>query len=215
MLYAYAKDGLFFKVFKQMDPVTKIPVKGSWLTCIAVCAVCFFLNLEELSKIISLGNLLNFSFVNAGVIALRFRPPQSANSPIETSSNERFAWLFTIVAFVFSQSLSQYSLTSPITLSLLVLTCGMIIFLSRLPQVNKPVASYALPWFPLIPCLGIIGNFILASKIDSASWKFFFVYCILGVVFYVSYGIKHSKLNKRYNKSNNNASKKLSYAFNN
>ena len=75
ILYAYAKDGLFFKVFKEIDPKTKVPVKGAWITCIFVCIVCFFLNLEELSKIISLGNLLNYSFVNAGVIALRFRDP--------------------------------------------------------------------------------------------------------------------------------------------
>ncbi len=75
-MYAYAKDGLFFKVFKEIDPITKVPVKGAWYSCIFVSLVCFFLDLEELSKIISLSNLINYSFVNAGVIALRFRPQQ-------------------------------------------------------------------------------------------------------------------------------------------
>jgi amino acid transporter len=31
ILYSYAKDGLFFKIFKDMDPVRKVPIKGSWL----------------------------------------------------------------------------------------------------------------------------------------------------------------------------------------
>jgi amino acid transporter len=52
-----------------------VPVKGAWYTCFFVCLVCFFLDLEELAKIVALGNLLNYSFVNAGVIALRFRRP--------------------------------------------------------------------------------------------------------------------------------------------
>lgn len=66
-LYAYAKDGLFFNVFKEIDPVSKVPVKGAWYTCVFVCLVCFFLNLEELSKVISLGDLLNNSVVAVGI----------------------------------------------------------------------------------------------------------------------------------------------------
>jgi APA family basic amino acid/polyamine antiporter len=31
ILYSYAKDGLFFKVFKDLDPVRNVPIKGSWL----------------------------------------------------------------------------------------------------------------------------------------------------------------------------------------
>lgn len=74
ILYAYADDGLFFSIFKELDLVTKVPRKGSWIVCAFVSFVCFFLNLDALAKIISLGTLLNYSFVNTGVIALRFRP---------------------------------------------------------------------------------------------------------------------------------------------
>ena len=62
-------------MFKEIDPKTKVPVKGAWITCFFVCLVCFFLNLEDLANIISLGNLISYSFVNAGAIALRFRGP--------------------------------------------------------------------------------------------------------------------------------------------
>jgi amino acid transporter len=71
-------------VFKEIDPKTKVCVKGAWLTCVFVCIISFFLNLEELTKIISLGILLNYSFVNAGVMALRFRSPNpEAKNKIE------------------------------------------------------------------------------------------------------------------------------------
>jgi amino acid transporter len=29
-----AKDGLFFSVFKKLDPVKKVPTKGAWLNVI-------------------------------------------------------------------------------------------------------------------------------------------------------------------------------------
>lgn len=45
ILYAYAKDGLFFQVFKDIDPVTKVPVRGSWLSIIPICILAFFMDL--------------------------------------------------------------------------------------------------------------------------------------------------------------------------
>ena len=46
ILYAYAKDGLFFKVFKEIDPVSKVPVKGSWIVLIPIVLGAFCLNLR-------------------------------------------------------------------------------------------------------------------------------------------------------------------------
>jgi amino acid transporter len=45
-MYAYAKDGLFFKVFKEIDPVSKVPVKGSWIVLIPIVLGAFCLNLR-------------------------------------------------------------------------------------------------------------------------------------------------------------------------
>ena len=87
LLYAYAKDGLFFKVFKEIDPVKGVPVKGSWYTCVFLCIICFFLDLDQLSKVISLGNLLSYSFVNACVLALRFRRGENDQGDGYSNSN--------------------------------------------------------------------------------------------------------------------------------
>jgi len=46
ILYSYAKDGLFFKVFAEMDPVAKVPVKGSWLAIFPIAIGAFVLNLN-------------------------------------------------------------------------------------------------------------------------------------------------------------------------
>lgn len=73
VLYSLAKDGLFFERFMQLDPLTKVPVRGSWITSIIVIVLSVLLDIEELTFILSVENLLTYSFVNAGVLCLRFR----------------------------------------------------------------------------------------------------------------------------------------------
>ena len=74
ILMKYAQDGLFFKVFKEVDPITKIPTKGGWYICVVVCIVCFFFNLEAITKGVSVANLVSYSIVNISLVSYRFRP---------------------------------------------------------------------------------------------------------------------------------------------
>ena len=80
ILYAYAKDGLFFKVFKEIDPKTKVPVKGAWIALIPICLSAFCLNLKQLASLCSLCNLMTYSFIDAGVLALRLKKAPVTNS---------------------------------------------------------------------------------------------------------------------------------------
>ena len=106
IFYAYARDGLFFKVFADINPKKNVPVKGAWICCIFVCLVCFFLNLEELSKVISLGCLMNYCIINAGLIALRFRRPQEPGQlDIIRSKEEIYPFIYMVFAFIFGMSL--------------------------------------------------------------------------------------------------------------
>jgi basic amino acid/polyamine antiporter, APA family len=45
ILYSYSKDGLFFKVFSELDPISKVPVKGSWISLVPIGLAAFTLNL--------------------------------------------------------------------------------------------------------------------------------------------------------------------------
>ncbi len=75
-------------------------------------------------------------------------------------------------------------------------TLGSIIYLHMLPQLNIPTDSFRCPLFPLLPCLGILGNFVLIAEFDFMTWVYFLSYTAVGIVFYFFYGIKYSKLNK-------------------
>jgi hypothetical protein len=81
-----------------------VPVKGAWYTCVAVCFICFFLDLEELSMIINLGNLLNSAFINAAAIAIRFRDPNQDQIHVIRGKNEIYVWGFTLLSFMLAMS---------------------------------------------------------------------------------------------------------------
>ena len=42
---------------------------------------------------------------------------------------------------------------------------------------------------PLTPCLGILGNFMLASFIEADTWVYFLAYEAMGLIFYLTYGL--------------------------
>ena len=75
-------------------------------------------------------------------------------------------------------------------------TVGSIVYLHMLPQLNIPTETFRCPLFPLLPCLGILGNFVLIAEFDFMTWVYFLSYTVVGIVFYFVYGIKNSKLNK-------------------
>lgn len=81
-LYSYSKDGLFFKVFQELDPVSNVPVKGAWIVVVPIIMTVFSFDIVQLAQLCSLGNLMTYAFINTAVIALRL----SHHSALSTAS---------------------------------------------------------------------------------------------------------------------------------
>lgn len=124
---------------------------------------------------------------------------------IERGPNEKFAWVYFVFSFAFTLALGQ-GWPSGFTYAFGSLTLGSFIYLCTIPQVNKPTKTFACPLVPLIPCLGILGNFILVAEADLITWVYFGIYEAMGALFYFFYGLKHSRLNKRFQVRENEAS---------
>ena len=184
-----ANDGLLPAIFAKVDPVTRIPVAGAWLVTIPIGLLAFFLDLEQITKIISIGNLLMYNFVSGCGIALRLR-----DYPLQRSPNELWVWAFLTVSFVAVQ-LSMKACPLFMIYPSWALMLYVLWRLHRLPQPNKPGAEeYSMPLVPVLPCLGMIGNYALIGGFDYVTWIYYGVYLLIGVVIYFGYGITHSKL---------------------
>ena len=84
----------------------------------------FFLDLEAITKVISLGVLITYSIVTACGIALRFR--ERATQTSVRSSNEVYVWLYILSAFALAYCLVRVDnmtykyITAAITFALLI-----------------------------------------------------------------------------------------------
>ncbi|XP_072443939.1 cationic amino acid transporter 4 [Chiloscyllium punctatum] len=71
--YAMSEDGLLFKVFARVNPVTKVPVIGIVLFGILMAILAMVFDLESLVQFLSIGTLLAYTFVAASTIVLRYQ----------------------------------------------------------------------------------------------------------------------------------------------
>jgi hypothetical protein len=88
IFYSMAQDGLLFKIYARVHPQTGVPTVGTILTGIMTAFIACLIDLESLANAISLGTLQVFTFVNAGVIILRMRPPAIDEELTDSSSVE-------------------------------------------------------------------------------------------------------------------------------
>ena len=87
IFYRMAMDGLLYKVFAKINPLTQVPTEGILLTGVLCSALACFVYLDALANLISLGTLAVFTFVDAGVIILRMRPAED----LDVSEGEMYS----------------------------------------------------------------------------------------------------------------------------
>lgn len=81
------------------------------------------------------------------------------------------------------------------TLFAFVLVCFGIIVLRRTdPLLHRPFRT---PWVPAVPILGILVCVGLIYTLGPANWLRLIIWLLIGVVIYIGYGVKHSKLQHR------------------
>lgn len=75
ILYAMSCDGLLPAFFRRLDPVRQVPRQNTIVVAIAVALLAALVPLDVLINLTSMGTLIAFAAVSAGVIILRRRRP--------------------------------------------------------------------------------------------------------------------------------------------
>jgi basic amino acid/polyamine antiporter, APA family len=216
--YRMAKDGLWFPIFAKVNPETQVMSEGIWVTGIVGGFMACFVPLEALANLISLGTLMVFTFVDAGVIILRLGNVTEASiealhHPIEKEREQssfrrhhrQVVFLlasFTGSLLAASIFLSHSKFLWPIFLLIaLAATCGTAIIYTPPSWTAKCHSlsshhrgSFECPCFPLVPLAGAGFNTFMMGSLPLTSWLLCFVWLAFGITVYFSYGIHHSQL---------------------
>jgi len=105
-------------------------------------------------------------------------------------------WTGVIVGFVamLTDIGSLSDLTNIGTLFAFVLVCiGVVILRYKEPQRPRP---FRVPLVPLFPILGVLFCIVLMLSLPLETWVRFFVWLVIGLVIYLLYGVRHSKLRR-------------------
>jgi len=88
-----------------------------------------------------------------------------------------------------------HQLVSIGTLFAFVIVCISIIVLRKQkPDIHRPFKT---PWVPWVPILGALFCLLQMSSLPLPTWERLFVWMAIGIVIYLTYGIKKSKLRKK------------------
>jgi len=223
IFFRMAQDGLWFSIFAEIDPETQVPSPGIKLSGLGCAILACFVPLEALANLISLGTLMVFTIVDAGVILLRLRNVSEAIyhsiEDIHEKEHEkrriaiRHDHALYLLTAVFLSLLGASLLLRNtdsfrwlvILLTLCACVCGYCIasLLSTWnvngygQQIHDHNVAFNCPMVPLLPLLGLVCNTFMMGSLPPSAWFFCFLWFTLAVVVYFSYGIRHSTLGKK------------------
>jgi amino acid transporter len=213
---AFAKDGLLWPIFGELDPETNVPVKGAWISTIICALMAATLNLDTLATLCSVGNLLVYAVIDAAVIQMRL-----AEVPSKPGRRGQIVfiapWSFLVLSII---SAFVVAAEAPLWLNLIfaaLLFANYVVLQVLIYQTNQikkqdaaqgllatvepPKALFLCPLMPLLPCFGIWTNCVLSTVgSNGLTWAIFAAFEFVGLLFYACYGYKHSKLRKRIDK---------------
>ena len=191
-----SRDGLMPKKLSEIHPKYKTPSFATILTGLVVGLPIFFTDENLILDFTSIGTLFAFVLVCGGVLMLS---PQSEEEMAERkgkfkipyiSSKFIFPALFVagvvLVQYLFPTFFSEIfgDIVTHIPMVTFLLVCVVISVLAFMKNLS------------LIPLLGLVSCCYLLTGMSTENWAWFGMWLVLGLVFYFSYGKKHSKLNK-------------------
>ncbi|XVF56810.1 hypothetical protein PTKIN_Ptkin06aG0150300 [Pterospermum kingtungense] len=81
LLMAMARDGLLPSFFSDISTHTQVPVKSTVTAGILAAVLAFFMDVSQLSGMVSVGTLLAFTVVAISILILRYAPPNKVPLP--------------------------------------------------------------------------------------------------------------------------------------
>jgi APA family basic amino acid/polyamine antiporter len=191
--FAMSRDGLLPPALGKVHPRFGTPHIATLLTGAVVAIPLFFSSLSTVVDMTSMGTLMAFAMVSAGVAYLHYAPPPNYNPRFRVPYIPS-RWLFPIM--VLAGLLWAWSL-NPLAIQHLVdFSQGGTLWHYRILLLFVLIATYLAIRYnlSLLPLLGTLSPLYLIIELGQENWIRLLLWLSAGLVFYFVYGYRHSHL---------------------
>jgi len=187
---AMSRDGLLPKKFAEIHPKYKTPAFSTLITGLVVGIPIFFVTPKFVLDFTSIGTLFAFVLVCGGVLIL----------PRNMDAKEKGKFKMPYIN-------SKFIVPAITIISLIIIFYNNVsMIVNEDASYNFPMIVFYLVWvtiavfsfiknYSLIPVLGLLSCCYLLTGMGWTNWMMFGVWLVIGLVVYLMYGYKKSKLN--------------------
>lgn len=190
-----SRDGLLPKKFQEIHPKYKTPSFSTILTGLVVGIPILFTDKTFVLDFTSIGTLFAFILVCGGVLLIPRREKQKGKFHLPyINSKFVFPALVVLAGILIHYKLPTY-FADTFNLSDQNFATNLPLIIFFIFTVIMAVVAF-LKNLSLIPLLGLISCCYLLTGMAVSNWMWFGFWLVIGLVVYLAYGFRHSKLNK-------------------
>lgn len=187
-----SRDGLMPKKFATVHKKFGTPSFATIITGIFVGVPSLFMSISRMTDLTSIGTLFAFVLVCFGVLVLpKISPNVKAKAFRLPYINGQFIIPILATIFIYlSKARIQAAFTEAGNEGYQEILFLVFVFILIIVSIFSFIRKYS-----IIPIIGAMCCLYLMIEIPPVSWLWFFIWMVIGLIFYASYGRKHSKLN--------------------
>lgn len=187
-----SRDGLMPKKFATVHKKFGTPSFATIITGIFVGVPSLFMSISRMTDLTSIGTLFAFVLVCFGVLVLpKISPNVKAKAFRLPYINGQFIIPILATIFIYlSKARIQAAFTEAGNEGYQEILFLVFVFILIIVSIFSFIRKYS-----IIPIIGAMCCLYLMIEIPPVSWLWFFIWMAIGLIFYASYGRKHSKLN--------------------
>ena len=187
---AMSRDGLLPKKFAEIHPKYKTPAFSTLITGLVVGIPIFFVTPKFVLDFTSIGTLFAFVLVCGGVLILprNMEAKEKGKFKMPYVNSKYIVPAITIISFI----IIFYNHASMIVNEDASYNFPMIVF--YIVWILIAIFSF-IKNYSLIPVLGLLSCCYLLTGMGWTNWMMFGVWLVIGLVVYLAYGYRKSKLN--------------------
>ena len=187
-----SRDGLMPKKFATVHKKFGTPSFATIITGIFVGVPSLFMSISRMTDLTSIGTLFAFVLVCFGVLVLpRISPDiKSKAFRLPYINGQLIIPALAAIFIYFSKERIATAFIQAGNEGYQEILFLVFIFILIIVAIFSFIRKYS-----IIPIVGAMCCLYLMIEIPPVSWLWFFIWMAIGLVFYASYGKKHSKLN--------------------